>query len=122
MCARLIWRHENKNKHHCPYCDYSSYNKTIYCRHKGTIKHWLHAVFAQQAPRDIKIVVASFLPFHKIRYLGKMTIDALNYGIPDGSMWKVKAMDPGDPHAQNDVVKVHLTHNSRTQVFAALLV
>ena len=121
MTARTIWKHENKRKYHCPYCDYSTHNKALFRRHSQTRSHWLHHFFAKQAPRDIKIVVASFLPYWKIRYCGQLTLDAYNYALPEGSNWKIKSMDPVNLHAQTGVVLVHLTHNSQTQVYAELL-
>ena len=121
MCARTIWENENKRKYFCASCQYATYNKALFRRHNNTLSHWLNHVFAKTAPRDIKIVVASFLPYWKIKYCGKLTAHAYNYALPKGSRWKIKSMVPASPPVHNDVVVVHLIHNSQTQVYAELL-
>ena len=120
MCAHLIWKLANKQRYHCKCCDYFTHNKALFTRHSATITHWLHDVFAQ-APRDIKIIVASFLPYRKIRKCGKVVIDAFNYMLPNHSVWKIKSMDPANPPFQNDVVVVNLVRNSRNRVYAERL-
>ena len=57
MIARTIWRLENAKKYTCPACNFSTHNKSLYNRHKQTIRHWLRTEI-YQAPRDIKMLIA----------------------------------------------------------------
>ena len=111
MTASRIWRLENAARFQCPICNYKTHNKTIFRRHLDSTRHFLLTEFAHQAPRDIKMLVASFLPFDKIVHLGQLAVDALNYDMPDVCPWKfilVTLTDLGDLPFQTDVVEVHL--------------
>ena len=120
MIARKIWALENRKRYVCKSCGYQTHNRCLFVRHKLTLKHWLLDVFSKQAPRDIKVMVASFLPYYKIKYCGKLARDAFNMKLPPNSMWRITGAPAGLP-AQNGAVVIRLIHNSQTQVYASLL-
>ena len=119
MIARQIWALENRKRYVCKHCSYRTHNRAIFERHKGTTKHWLRAEFAVEAPRDIRVLVASFLPYYKIRKCGRIAADAFNMKIPKDSIWRIRG-DPEDPHAQTCAAVIRLIHNSQTPVYASL--
>ena len=100
MGAAKMWMLANGSRYECKVCDYKSHNKSIYCRHVNTLSHWLCSDFAQYAPRDIKIVVASFLPLRKLDLCGKIRVMAFNYNLPLGHPWRMKVMAPVNPLAR----------------------
>ena len=126
MIASRIWRLENAARFHCPICSYKTHNKTIFRRHLDSTRHFLLSEFAHQAPRDIKMLVATFLPFERIYLLGQIAVDALNYNTTDCTdctdwmPWRFKLVDLGDPLFRTGVVRVHLTHKRQIPVFSRL--
>ena len=64
--AHVLWQELNRNKWKCPICKFRSFNKAHYDRHLISSKHFLLTEFATQCPRDLKILIASFLPVYKI--------------------------------------------------------
>ena len=118
MLARKIWRLENKRRHECKTCGYSTHNKSHMKRHLESTNHFLLHEYAPNAPRDINLVVASFLDFHEIYFLGKLCADALNYRRPEGCVWRfTQRWAPGDPLSRIFVSGVHRVHKRRTLVF-----
>ena len=116
MKASLIWRRENRSKYYCKCCNYRSHNRAIYTRHENTMSHWLKCEFAK-APRDIKMLVASFLPFSKITRCGQLAIDAFNYKlIARNATWRLTAAAPEDPRAPIGVSVIPISHMWRNQV------
>lgn len=116
MKASDIWRLENRRKYYCPCCNYYSHNRAIFSRHENTISHWLCKEFAS-APRDIKMLVAGFLPFSKINRCGQLAIDAFNHKlIARNATWRLRGVDPVNPHAPTGVVVIPISHMWRNQV------
>ena len=73
-----------------------------------------------QAPRDIKMLVASFLPFERIYLLEQLAVDAMNYDAPDWMPWRFKRVGPADLPFRTGVVRVHLKHKRQIPVFVRL--
>ena len=118
MSARKIWKLENKRRHECKTCGYSTHNKSHMKRHLESTTHFLLHEYAPNAPRDINLVVASFLEFHEIQLLGKLCADALNYRRPEGCVWRFTQLSgPGGPLSRIFVSGVHRVHKRRTLVF-----
>ena len=116
MKASLIWRLENRSRYHCKCCNYKSHNRAIFTRHENTTSHWLMSEFAK-APRDIKMLVASFLPFSKINRCGQLAIDAFNHKLAArNATWRLRGVAPVNPHAPNGVVVIPISHMWRNQV------
>jgi hypothetical protein len=65
-CAHVLWKELNASRYNCEVCRFRSFNKAHYARHVHCDKHFLLTHFRWNAPRDIKILVASFLPLYKI--------------------------------------------------------
>lgn len=120
MLARKIWRRENAAKYQCPVCNYKTHNKSLYTRHLGSTYHFMLSVFAKQAPRDIKVVVASFLPYYQICLLGRLAIDSLNYDCM--KYWKFTSVGLAGPPFQNDVVAIRLRRTTQSPISVRLLV
>ena len=83
MSARKIWRRENSNRYTCAQCGFCSHNKSHYHRHTQSISHFLVTVVGN-APRDVKVVIASFLNYRTIYTLGDIAAAALNYRFGHG--------------------------------------
>ena len=116
MKASHIWRLENRRKYYCPCCNYHSHNRAIFSRHENTISHWLCKEFAS-APRDIKMVVASFLPFSKINRCGMLAIDAFNLKLAArNATWRLRPAGLADPLAPTGVLVVPTKYMWRNQV------
>ena len=64
--AGELWQELNKNKYNCPVCCFNSFNRAHYLRHRNSSKHFLLTEFKSQCPRDIRILIASFLPLYKV--------------------------------------------------------
>ena len=120
MAASKIWRLENAARYQCPICDYKTHNKALFRRHLDSTRHFLLSEFAHQAPRDVKMLVATFLPFYRIYMCGPVAVDALNYETPDWVTWRFTKVGPANLPFQNDAVEVHLEHTTRTQVSGLL--
>ena len=60
---REIWIELNEDRYECPACGFRTPNLAHFRRHLASDKHWLMTEFREECPRDLKIVVASFLPF-----------------------------------------------------------
>ena len=60
MSSSEIWKTSNAIKYTCIPCQYATHNKTLFCRHCNTTKHFLHTEY-QTAPRLIHELVKSFL-------------------------------------------------------------
>ena len=64
--ANQLWQELNKHKYNCPVCCFNSFNRAHYLRHRNSSKHFLLTEFKSQCPRDIRILIASFLPLYKV--------------------------------------------------------
>lgn len=118
MMARMIWRLENKRRHRCETCGYSTHNKSHMRRHLESKSHFLMHDFGLFAPRDICLVVASFLDFRDIYKLGQLAADALNYRRPDGCVWRFTRVEgPGGPLSRIYVSGVPRARRRRTRVY-----
>ena len=115
LLASKIWRFENAFRFTCPICDYNTHNKTLFRRHQDSTRHFLLTEFAYQAPREIKMLVATFLPFDRIYLLGKIAVDALNFKRPKWASWFFTGVDPANLLSQTASVRVRLKHTKRNQ-------
>lgn len=77
MKARQLWTQLNATKYHCPVCRFKTFNKTHFGRHLESDKHFLLTVIREEAPRDVKVVIGSFLPVCIIIRLGAVGRSAL---------------------------------------------
>ena len=75
--AHELWKELNARKYRCEPCCFRSSNKAHWTRHKDTPKHFLINEFVH-APRDIKVLVATFLPIHYLCNIGSIGLFALN--------------------------------------------
>jgi hypothetical protein len=64
--ANILWQELNKNRYNCPVCCFNSFNRAHYLRHNDSSKHFLLTDFKSNCPRDIRILIASFLPLYKV--------------------------------------------------------
>ena len=64
--AHILWQELNRSKYQCKCCKFRSFNAAHYIRHLQSSKHFLLTEFASECPRDLKILIASFLPVYKI--------------------------------------------------------
>ena len=64
--AHVLWQQLNQNKYQCDTCKFRSFNAAHYIRHINSAKHFLLTTFATECPRDLKILIESFLPLFKI--------------------------------------------------------
>ena len=117
MGAARMWKLANACRYKCRACDYKSHNRAIFCRHVNTTSHWLCAEFAQYAPRDVKIVVASFLPLKKLVLCGLVRVAAFNYNLPLGHPWRMKVTALGDPRARTAGGVAGIIRRKQTLVF-----
>ena len=122
MIASKIWLLENAARYQCPICDYKTHNKALFERHLKSTRHFLMSEFAHQAPRDVKMLVASFLPFNKIYLCGSVAVDALNYDTPNWATWRFTRVAPVDLPFQSGVVQVRIAHRRRTPTSGLLYV
>ena len=77
MEAHVLWKELNSKRYECKVCRFRSHNKKHYERHLESNKHFLLTTFAEEAPRDIKVLVASFLPLYKLIRLPSVGKSAL---------------------------------------------
>ena len=120
MLANKIWQLENAARYCCPICNYKTHNKTLYRRHLDSTRHFLMTTFAYQAPRDVKMLVASFLPFDRIYLLEQLAVDALNYDAPDWMPWRFSLLTTADLPFRTGVVRVHLSHKKQILTYEPL--
>ena len=115
MCARLIWRRENNKRFTCATCGFCTHNKSHHHRHLQSTSHFLKTVVGD-APRDIKVVIASFLCYRTIHTLGSIAAAALNYRFGHGEgFWVFRQWALGDPLSQTFGWGVHLVRRTQTQ-------
>ena len=88
--AREVWIALNEDRYECPDCGFRSPNLAHFTRHLRSDKHWLMTEFRTQCPRDLKIVVASFLPFMKLTNLGQLGFDAVSMAVGPPIVWLEK--------------------------------
>lgn len=65
-CADDLWKELNAGRYKCDVCRFRSFNKAHYARHVHCDKHFLLTHFRWECPRDLKVLIASFLPLYKI--------------------------------------------------------
>ena len=115
VTAYSMWRISNAQKYVCEACNYKTYNRCHYERHLASKRHFLRAVFALEAPFDIKVLVASFLRCDQLLGLGKVGIAAMNRNFPP-VRWKFIKVGLGGPRARNDVLAVPTEHSWQNPV------
>ena len=119
--ADTLWQMLNKNKFACQECGYRSPNRAHWYRHVRSDKHFLLYDFAINCPRDLKILVATFLPFQKLANLGKVGLAAVNLCLPTSVHWTRRrycAIGPsGDPPARNAVWGVAIHDNLQSLAY-----
>ena len=113
--AQKIWRRENEHRFTCPACAFSTHNKSHYRRHMESTSHFLKTVVAR-GPRDIKVVIASFLSYRTIYVLGDIAAAAFNYRNEEEGFWVFRQWALGDPLAQIFGLGVRLTRRKQIQV------
>lgn len=64
--AHELWRELNRNRYECHVCRFRSFNRAHYVRHMDCAKHFLMTEFKSNCPRDLRILIASFLPLYKV--------------------------------------------------------
>lgn len=64
--AHELWQELNRNKYKCKICNFRSFNKNHYVRHIDSSKHFLLTEFKSECPRELRILIASFLPLYKL--------------------------------------------------------
>ena len=109
MSADLIWKQVNAHKYKCNCCNYNTHNKALFKRHETTTNHFLRTTVFY-GPRDIKVVIASFLPYYKIQYCGKIARHAdkstyLDLPWPD---WEFSLCLRRIPAITRDLVDLHV--------------
>ena len=67
--ATELWRVTNRERYTCERCKFSTYNKSHFHRHMKSDRHFLLNDFRDDIPRDLRIVIASFLPFYLLDQL-----------------------------------------------------
>ena len=119
--AQELWLDLNQGKYKCPECGYQSPNHAHWYRHVRSDKHFLIGHFAVLAPRDIKVLVASFLPFMKLTNLGKLGLDAVNMCVGRRVKWLnrrvIQAGAPGDPPFRTVYLGGHSARNLRSLAY-----
>jgi hypothetical protein len=75
--ADTLWRLLNASRYECKICRFKSFNKAHWRRHFDSDKHFLLTTFRDECPRDLKIMVASFLPLRKLirlEHVGRLAL------------------------------------------------
>ena len=80
--AHVLWQQLNHTRFSCAVCEFKSFNRAHYARHTESDKHFLLTEFRSYVPRDIRILIASFLPIYKIIRLKCIGYDALKLAWP----------------------------------------
>ena len=86
MSADEMWKLVNHKKYQCETCCYCTHNKNHFTRHCNSTRHWLLCDFAKTCPKDLKILIGSFLPMHHLTFCGHngllaMNVQAREFGI-----------------------------------------
>ena len=120
--AREMWIELNHDRYRCDCCGFRSPNLTHYLRHAGSDKHFLMTTFRDEAPRDIKIMVASWLPFVKLTELGQVGLDAVNMVVGTPIIWLsrrriIQRVGPGGPPARTVYLGGHSARNLRSLAY-----
>ena len=119
MKASEIWKNENAKKYSCPLCGYCTHNKSLFKRHTRTINHWLRTEIFH-APRDLKMLIATYLPFRDIKYCGDIMIDACNYKLPKSYCWRFTKDRKGLLFQISDV-GAQIKHKTQNLIYGRLL-
>lgn len=72
------WKRDNWNRYECKSCGMRTHHKSKYERHIKTTKHFLYDTI-QNAPKDLKILVAQFLPMRSLRKMDYKTLEQIIY-------------------------------------------
>ena len=121
--SREIWIALNENRYECPVCKFRTPNLAHFRRHLNSDKHWLMTVFAPECPRDLKILVASFLPFVKLTHLGQLGLDAVAMAVGPPIIWLsrtdriIQRVGPGGLPARTVYLGGHSRRNLRSLAF-----
>ena len=119
--AQEMWHDLNFDKYTCPECGFRSPNHAHWYRHVRSDKHFLLGDFAVNAPRDIKVLVASFLPFVKLTRLGQLGLDAVTMAVGRRVQWMnqriIRLGDPANPPFRTVFLGGHSEHNLRSLAF-----
>jgi hypothetical protein len=119
--AQELWLQLNSDRYRCDECGFVSPNHAHWYRHVRSDKHFLLSVFAEEAPRDIKLLVASFLPFVKLTSLGRLGLQAVNLAVGPRVRWitrnVIQVGDPEDPPFRTVYLGVHSGNNLRSLAY-----
>ena len=85
--AHVLWQELNARRYVCKKCRFRSSNHAHYDRHWDSSKHFLLNEFREECPNDLKILIASFLPFSKLVTLGRNGVLAVNLAWPRPRRW-----------------------------------
>jgi hypothetical protein len=80
--ANVLWQELNHSKFACPICNFRTFNRAHFARHEQSDKHFLLTEFRAAVPRDMRVLIASFLPIYKIIRLKCIGYDALKLAWP----------------------------------------
>ncbi len=120
---REIWIELNEDRYECPACGFRTPNLAHFRRHLASDKHWLMTEFREECPRDLKIVVASFLPFVKLTNLGQLGLDAVTCAVGPPIVWLthprriIQKVDPAGPLARGAYLGGRSGRNLRSLAF-----
>ena len=106
--ATELWLELNAKKYVCSACGFTTANRAHFKRHFQTTKHFLMTDFRQGVPRDIRVLVASFLPFTLLTRLGQVGLDAVNMAVGRRVRWLNHRVIRGGDLANPPVRTVYL--------------
>ena len=120
--AREMWIDLNQDRYKCEACDFRTPNLAHWCRHENSDKHFLMTTFRDEAPRDVKMLVASFLPFVKLTELGQLGLDAVNMVVGTPIIWLstrrlIQRVAPGGLPARTVYLGGHSGRNLRSLAY-----
>jgi hypothetical protein len=117
-----MWVDLNHDRYKCEACNFRTPNLAHWCRHDDSVKHFLMTTFRDEAPRDIKILVASWLPFVKLTELGQVGLDAVNMVVGSPIIWLsrrriIQRVGPGGLPARTVYLGGHSGRNLRSLAY-----
>ena len=121
--SRQVWLELNNDRYECSVCGFTSPNLSHFKRHLKSDKHWLMTQFRMECPRDLKVMVASFLPFVKLTDLGQLGLDAVTMAIGPPIVWLdkprrvIQRVDPVGLPARTVYLGGHSRRNLRSLAF-----
>ena len=116
-----MWIDLNHDRYRCDACDFRTPNLAHWCRHDNSDKHFLMTTFRDEAPRDIKLLVASFLPFVKLTELGQLGLDAVQMVLGPPIIWLnnrvIQRVGPGGLPVRTVYLGGHSARNLRSLAY-----